>query len=273
MVLVLCFWVLAVFSIKRLRLEKHGLDARPLYIVYRSKRLNGMLLKMGSWNPLFWKTFGEIAVAFAFGQMLFLGWVLITNLLRFLVQPSSAFPVFLTIPGITIRAQSLPYFIVSVSLIILMHEISHGVLCAAEGVPVKNSALVLAVILFGGAIEPDEEELKKRQPDVRMRIYAVGSLSNLAAGLLVVLLVTSLGQSLLKPALSLLEWLSFLSINVAVGNMLPIYPLDGYGVLSNLLDRFRRNGKILMRITSLGFMALMLLNLAMSFSTFGLISL
>lgn len=271
--LVLALWIAVVFATKRLHLDKRGLDVHPLYIIYRSTRLNNLLFRMASWNPAFWRVLGDVAVAFAFGQMLFLGWTLITNLLRFFTEPSLAFPVFLTIPGITVRVQSLPYFLASVSVCVFIHELSHGILCAAEGVPVRNSALVFAVIFLGGAIEPDEEELKRREAHVKMRIYAIGSLTNLIAGLLTLLIVTSLGENFPNPLLSLFEWFNFLSINLAIGNMLPVYPLDGYGVVSNFFDKFGKKGAILMRMASFGFLILMFSNVAMSFAKFGLTSL
>ena len=113
----------------------------------------------------------------------------------------------------------------------------------------------------------------RREARVKMRIYAAGSLSNLVVGLLTILLITSLGQSLPRPVLASIQWLNFLSINLAVVNMMPIYPLDGYGVLSNLFARFEKGGKILTRTAGIGFFALMFGNMLMSFTKFGLISL
>jgi Zn-dependent protease len=177
------------------------------------------------------------------------------------------------IPGVTIRPQSLPYFLASASLAILLHELSHGVLCAIERVKVKNSAILLAVVFFGGAVQPDEEEMKRKEGLGKMRIYAVGSLTNLIIGLLALSLEVLLGQSLPELLDMMLRWVYFLSINLAVINMLPVYPFDGDGILSTFFERFEKRGAILRTATGGGFLTLLTLNMAMSFIKFGITSL
>ena len=49
-------------------------------------------------------------------------------------------------------------------VVILTHELSHGIQCVIEGVRVKSAAIMVAVITFGGAVEPDEEEMNKAPP-------------------------------------------------------------------------------------------------------------
>ncbi|RLI32349.1 hypothetical protein DRO56_03655, partial [Candidatus Bathyarchaeota archaeon] len=158
------------------------------------------------------------------------------------------------------------------SVIILLHELSHGVLCAVEGVRVRNSALLLAVFFFGGAIQPDEGEMERKEGLGRMRIYAVGSLTNLALGLITFALSLLLGGRLPQPLSLLLQWTYFLSINLAIVNMLPTYPFDGDGMLNALFKRFREHGEALRRITGGSFLLLVLSNMAMSLLKFGLIS-
>jgi len=272
LLLIAVFWVTIVSVSKHLHLEKHGLETHTLYIIYKSQRVNNLLLRLASWNPLFWRIIGDIGVATAFGQMVFLGWLLVGNLLNFFVNLPSASPMIPLIPGITVKPQSLPYFFVSASLSVLIHEIAHGVLCVIEQVKVKNSALLLAVVFFGGAIQPDEEEMEKKEGIGRMRIYAVGSLTNLIVGFIALFLGTLLEQSLPEPFVTTLQWINFLSINLAVINMLPVYPFDGDGVLNTLFERLKQRGTILRTLTGGGFLALVGLNMAMSFIKFGVIS-
>jgi len=272
LVLILVLWAVAVSACRVLHLEEHGLEAHPLYIIYRSHRLNDLLSRLASWNPSLWRVFGDVAVAMAFGQMAFLGWLLVRNLLHLFLNPSSASPMLPLIPGVTIKPQSIPYFLTAASVIILLHELSHGVLCAVEGVRVRNSALLLAVFFFGGAIQPDEGEMERKEGLGRMRIYAVGSLTNLALGLITFALSLLLGGRLPRPLSLLLQWTYFLSINLAIVNMLPTYPFDGDGMLNALFKRFRDHGEALRRITGGSFLLLVLSNMAMSLLKFGLIS-
>jgi len=272
MVLMLFLWILVVSVSKRLHLERYGWDAHPLYIIYKSQRINNLLTRLGSQSPFFWRTIGNIGVAMAFGEMAFLGWLLVRNLFNFFVDLPSASPMMPLIPGVTIKLQSLPYFMASASLAILFHELSHGVLCAVERVKVKNSALLLALVFFGGAIQPDEEEMERKGGLGRMRIYAVGSLTNLVMGLLALSLGALLGKSLPEPLSMLLDWVYFLSINLAVVNMLPVYPFDGDGILNAFFRSFKKRGVALRTVTGGGFLTLLVLNMAMSFIKFGIIS-
>ena len=255
-----------------LHLEKRGLEAHPLYIVYKSQSLNNLLKRIANWNPSLWRTVGDIGVAVAFGQIAFLGWILVKNLLQLFINPSAASPMVPLIPGVTIRPQSIPYFLAAASLAILLHELSHGVLCAVEGVKVKNSALFLAVVFFGGAIQPDDDEMEKKGGLGRMRIYAVGSMTNLVMGLIALSLGLLLGRRLPEPLSMVIQWTYFLSINLAVVNMLPTYPFDGDGILNVFFSGFKKRGEILRTITGGGFLALVLSNIAMSFAKFGIVS-
>jgi len=270
--IILFLWIALVSVIKRLHLERYGLEAHFLYIIYRSRRINSLLVRLASWSPFFWRTVGNIGVAIAFGEMSFLGWLLIRNLFNFIVDLPSASPMIPLIPGVTIRVQSLPYFLLTASLAILFHELSHGILCAIEHVRVKNSALLLAVVFFGGAIEPDEDEMERKEGMERMRIYAVGSLTNLVMGFLALSLGLLLRGSLPEPLAMTLDWIYFLCINLAVINMLPVYPFDGDGILNVFFRKFEKRGATLRTITGGGFLALLVSNMAMSFIKFGVIS-
>ena len=46
-----------------LRLERYGVEIHPLYILYKSTRLNAFLVRLGRWNPRLWRVVGNIGVA------------------------------------------------------------------------------------------------------------------------------------------------------------------------------------------------------------------
>lgn len=59
-------------------------------------------------------------------------------------------------------------------------------------------------------------------------------------------------------------WIFFLSLNIGLINMLPIYVLDGYGVLSSILDYLKLNVKVkklVLHLASIFSLALVILNL------------
>lgn len=204
------------------------------------------------------------------GEIIFMSYLLFINLHRFLYLPERASPVMPLIPGVTIRPESLPWFLAAAGIVILIHELSHGVQCVVEDVPIRSSAILLAVVTFGGAIEPDEERLEKASTSSKMRIFAAGSMANLATGIILIILFILLGEALPEPVYILLQWVYFLSINIALVNMLPIHPLDGGRIFKAFISTWSRS-LIIERVAMYSFIALIASNLILSLIRFGFI--
>lgn len=263
------FYVLAV----ALGLQRRGVELHPLYVMYKSTGLNSLLLRLGGWRPSLWRAFGNVGVASFFGQVAFMSYVLFRNLYNFIYVPREASPVMPLIPGVTVSFQSLPWFLAAAGVVILLHELSHGVMCVVEGVKVKSAAVLLAVLTFGGAVEPDEESMEAAGVMSKLRIFAAGSLVNLVTGLLLVVVFFIAGDVLPGAVGLFLNWLYFLSINLALVNMLPVYPLDGGQMLRTYLETRPGWGRALERVAMFCFLGLMASNLILSLANFGFIPL
>jgi Zn-dependent protease len=263
------FYFLAVFF----KLERFGLEFHPLYAMYKSTRLNAFLQRLGGWRPGLWRVVGNIGVVSFFGQVAFMSYLLLKNLYRFLYVPSLASPVMPLIPGVTISFSSLPLFLAAAGVVILFHELAHGVMCVVEGVEVKSAAVLVAVLTFGGAVEPDEEDMEAAGLLSKLRILASGSLVNLTMGLLMIAVFYFSGSGLPQWLGSFLNWLYFLSVNLALVNMLPVFPLDGGQMVRSFLETRPDWGKSLERVTTFGFLVLIGGNLLLSLIRFGLIPL
>ena len=263
-------WFVVYGVLKLTKIDRPDLEIQPLYILFKSTRLNNLISCLAALNPKFWRVIGNIGVVSSIGQASFATWLLTNNLLRFIFKPEQATPVQPLIPGVTISISSLPWFMLAAGVVILTHELSHGIQCVLEGVKVKSSAIMLAVITFGGAVEPDEEELTKSSIMSRMRIFAAGSIVNLITGLLIIIIMTSF-RGLMPDFLGLfLSWLYFVSINLAMMNMLPIGPLDGGQMWRTFTDTLPR-GKQIQTIATYAFIVLILGNIVFSLNMFGLV--
>ena len=268
--IILIVWVLFYFLAKQLKLDERGWDIAPLYALYKSTRLNALIERIAKLSPGGWKVLGNIGIAASIGQAGFITYILIMNIWNFIFKPEQASPVQPLIPGVTISVSSLPWFLLAAGVIILSHEIGHGVMCIVEGVRVKSAAIMFAVITFGGAVEPEEEDIKSASIWSRMRIYAIGSIINLITGLLTIPIFIVLGQSLPVFLLIFLNWTYFVAINLAMMNMLPIGPLDGGQMWRDFTERFSLGAKLRTGATY-GFIGLILLNIVLSLSQFGLV--
>jgi len=264
-------WAALYAASRLLELDRHGLEVHPLYALYRSKRLNGFIERIALRTPRLWRVLGNMGVATSPGLTIYISYLLLVNLQRFFYVPEKASPVIPIIPGVTVRFQSLPWFLIAAGLVILAHELAHGIQCILEGIPIRSSALVFAIITIGGAVEPDEEALESASDMSQMRVYAAGSFSNLVIGLAALILLIIYARTMPLPLLYLLHWTYFLSINVAMVNMLPIKPLDGWRMLKILTDA--RGLPIIEKAATGGFLLLVALNLGLSLLRFGLIPL
>lgn len=98
------------------------------------------------------------------------------------------------IPGITIPGTDfkVPFFEGWIALIVIMvvHELAHGVLARKVGIKVKSlGLLLLGFFPIGAFTEPDEEQLKKAKPKDQMLVYSAGPVLNLALAFIVFLFV------------------------------------------------------------------------------------
>ncbi|MBI4150005.1 site-2 protease family protein [Candidatus Woesearchaeota archaeon] len=85
------------------------------------------------------------------------------------------------------------YFIISIFVLVIVHEFSHGVLARLYGLDIKSSGLaflgVIAPILPAAFVEPDEKKLVKRPVKEQLSIFAAGPFSNILVALLIVAVV------------------------------------------------------------------------------------
>lgn len=263
-------WFAFYALVKLLKVQRDDLEVRPYYALYKSTRLNSFIAKLANWSPGIWQLIGNVGIVAAVGEAIFGTWLLLNNLLKFILRPETAAPVLPLIPGVTISAASLPWFMLGAGVVILFHELSHGIQCVLEGVKVKSAALMVAVITFGGAVEPDEEDMNKASLQSKLRIFAAGSIINLIMGLLLLPIIRVFGGAMPVALGLFVNWVYFISINLAVMNMLPIGPLDGDRIWRTLTEK-HPVGKLLQKGATYIFVALILGNIILSFNLFGLV--
>ncbi len=172
------------------RLSERGIEAStPLFILFKTERLNSILTRAGKRVP---HVIFNIGIFVAFGGMIFGFYMLGVNFINFFVKPSSAGGVVPIIPGVTITGLPLLYIIIALAITLITHEFAHGLASARDGITIKSSGLLFFYVLFGGFVEPDEEEFEnKATPRERMRLLAAGSWANLITAFIVFLLISN----------------------------------------------------------------------------------
>ncbi|MEM3736939.1 MAG: site-2 protease family protein [Candidatus Bathyarchaeia archaeon] len=187
----LLFWLMVYYVGKSYKLSSRGIDIKPLVLIFRTKRAN-KFLELGARKfrrviPIY----SDISIALAVGMMAYGAYALISNIASFFIQQTIS-PVFPAIPFITIKLESLPYFILSLALIVVLHECAHGITAHHEGIQVKSTGVILVGVIPGAFVEPDESNFNRATRRKRLRVLAVGSSINLISGLLASLILTSI---------------------------------------------------------------------------------
>lgn len=187
------FWAVIYALGRVLHLEKHGFDVGPAYFMFKSKRLKGFVDAVSERRSGFWKMLANAGLVLGFGLLGYSLFFLITNLLKF-SQPSGGgtTPIFLLIPGVTFRLYWLPYFLIAGMIIVLTHELAHGISARLDKIPIDSAGVMLALVFPGAFVEPNEKKFEEAPLLAKLRMLAAGSATNLVTGLLALLLLTTL---------------------------------------------------------------------------------
>lgn len=269
------FWAVIYVLSRILPLEKYGLEVKPLYLTYKTKRFNTALDKITRRFKRFWLIMWNIGVASAVGLMVFSIYIPVVNLVNFFYIPEKAGPMFLLLPGITVGLQALPFFLVAMAIVMVTHEAAHGIASRLENIKVRSMGVMLVFMLFGAFVEPDERQLRRARQVSKARVYGAGSLVNSLVAILAIIAIGTIKWELLPRQLayylgSQLFWIGLLAINVAIFNMLPMYPLDGDGFLMTFIEKFRKKRMPIARIViSALCLGILVLNVTLTLIKFG----
>ncbi len=137
--------------------------------------------------------FGYIGMGAGFVGLVVISYVLIKNLYSLITEPAAVSGVSLVLPGINVPGLGvLPfwYWILAIFCIAVVHEFSHGIVARAHKIEVKNTGLVFLGPILGAFVEPDEKKLRAEKDIVQYSVLAAGSFSNIALGIVALLLLT-----------------------------------------------------------------------------------
>lgn len=190
----LAVWVVIYTLGVLLKADKHGVIAKPYYFMLKTVVFNSWLEKIGSRFRRGWLAFFDIGAAMGVGLLAFVIYSFINNAIGLFQHSSTAGPTYLIIPlpGLTVSWEIFPYILLAIAVLLIPHEVAHGIASVLDKVPLKSSGVFMAVFLPGGFVEIDEENLAKRKARTKLRVFAAGSFTNVATWGLVLILVAAL---------------------------------------------------------------------------------
>lgn len=178
---------------------------------------------------------GYIGIGIGFVGMI-LAILLVIQMVKMLIfNPSQAavapFIPFINVPSI--GYVSFTHWIITLFVVVIIHEAAHGIVALAHGQSVKNTGFGVFAVLIPfiplAFVEPDEKEIKKQKDVVQYSIFAAGPFSNfiLAIPLLLLLLFV------MNPIESRITTIDGFTLNTIEG-----YPAEASGIVNGTLFNY-----------------------------------
>jgi len=204
---VLIAWVVILAIAKALKLEKHGFTIKAYSLTYKNTQVQSVLTKMLTRTKRGIRVFADVSVIAGFLMMGFAFWFLLSNISNFFVEPTEFAELTVLIPGITLTsASAILYFLLSIPIVLVIHEGAHGIVATLEKIKIKTGGFAIFIALFAGFVEPDEKEFDDARKISKLRVIGAGATSNVIfAFALGAILLTNPLFALILPE-PFLEW-------------------------------------------------------------------
>ena len=204
---VLIAWVVILAIAKALKLEKHGFTVKAYSLTYKNTQVQSVLSKMLTRTKRGIRVFADVSVIAGFLMMGFAFWFLLSNISNFFVEPTEFAELTILIPGVTLTsASAILYFLLSIPIVLVIHEGAHGIVATLEKIKIKTGGFAIFIALFAGFVEPDEKEFDDARKISKLRVIGAGATSNVIfAFALGAILLTNPLFALILPE-PFLEW-------------------------------------------------------------------
>lgn len=192
---------------KAFKLERFGFTIKPYSLTYKNYKVQSALSKMLTRTKRGIRVFADVSVIAGFLMMGFAFWFLLANISNFFVEPTEFAELTVLIPGITLTsASAILYFLLSIPIVLVIHEGAHGIVATLEKIKIKTGGFAIFIALFAGFVEPDEKEFDNAKKISKLRVIGAGATSNVIfAFALGAILLTNPLFALILPE-PFLEW-------------------------------------------------------------------
>ena len=177
--------IILIIIIYRKKFDIHA----KIIALYRTKIGIKAIDKIANCCPRFWRRLSYVGIYIGFIGMIFIFGYLIKSLFDLIINPLAPPAIALVVPGIKIPGSPIfiPFWygIISLFLVIVVHEASHGIISRAYKLKINNTGVGMFAIFPIAFVEPDEKQLRKRSAKQQLSIYAAGPFSNIILAIIV----------------------------------------------------------------------------------------
>jgi len=187
---VILFYLLIILFII-IKRKKFVFQAKFIAL-YRTRIGLRIIDKIGTRYSEFIKILGYTGIGIGYVGMLVILFFIIKGVFDLIFVPEAPAVIAPVLPGIPVPGSPIfvPFWygIISLFIVVLIHEFSHGIVAKAHNIPVQNTGIVFFGPLIGAFVEPNEKKLKKQRDTVKYSVFAAGPFSNIITAGIVILL-------------------------------------------------------------------------------------
>jgi membrane-associated protease RseP (regulator of RpoE activity) len=199
----MAWWYIAIWAVISVawwavKGERFGISGLPLYIIYRTTRLNRWIQRISESAPTGWRAIWNMGIVTGVGSMAYIFYLLTKNLLNLTFRTEQAVSIqpIIPLPGIGVTFETFPYLVLALSIVVVSHELAHGIASLADHIPLKSTGAFYAHFLMGGFVEPDEGKLNAAKDVTKLRVFAAGSFTNIVLGILCIVLLANFAATI-----------------------------------------------------------------------------
>ena len=156
--------------------------------LYRTKVGLGLMDRIAEKHRNLVQLLGFCSVGVAYVGLIYVFFLLIKLVFDLIIEKPGAVGASPVLPGLPIAGTGLVFPLIigwiSLFIIIVVHEFSHGVVARSFKLPVLHSGIVFFGPILGAFVEPDEKKLVKRPDIEQYSIFSAGPVSNIVLALI-----------------------------------------------------------------------------------------
>ncbi|USN45183.1 MAG: site-2 protease family protein [Candidatus Woesearchaeota archaeon] len=159
---------------------------------------------LGDKHAKFFRVLGFVGIFVGYIGMVFMTGIILFGVYQLIFVPDAAPVVSPVLPGVSIPGSpiSVPFWsgMIALFITIVVHEFGHGVISVANKIKVKSSGFVMFGPIPGAFVEPDEKQLEKATPSVKLAVFAAGPWFNALLAMFIFLLLLVIVNPLIGNA-------------------------------------------------------------------------
>jgi len=184
--IIIIFWI----TIKRKKFEIKG-----IFFIFRTKKGLKFMDSFANKFPKLTNFLGYTGIIISFIGLIVVSYMIIASTLKLLFIPSTPAVVAPILPYVNIEGAphlSFWHWLISIFVVAVIHEFSHGILARYHKVPIKSSGFAFLLALPAAFVEPDENILQTKSTKQKLSIFAAGPFSNIIFAIIFIIPLFSL---------------------------------------------------------------------------------